>query len=78
MAMETEDEFAAREGPQRSGEYWAGWQAYIAALTQSGVLTGAAGSTPPRRRRRCDCATGSASWTTAPTPIRRNSSAATS
>lgn len=47
MAMETEDEFAAREDPQRSGEYWAGWQAYLAALTRSGVLTGAGGLHAP-------------------------------
>ncbi len=47
MALETEDEFAAREDPQRTAHYWAGWQAYIAALTESGVLTGAGGLHSP-------------------------------
>lgn len=47
MALETDDEFAAREDPERSAEYWAGWQAYIAALNQNGVLTGAGGLHPP-------------------------------
>lgn len=47
MAMETEDEFAAREDPERADEYWAGWQAYIAALTESGALAGAGGLHPP-------------------------------
>lgn len=47
MAMESEDDFAAREDPERTGEYWAGWEAYIAALTGSGALTGAGGLQPP-------------------------------
>lgn len=47
MAWETGDDFAAREDPEQSEDYWAGWMAYIAALTESGVLTHAAGLEPP-------------------------------
>ncbi len=47
MAMETPDEFAAREDPEQAQEYWAGWSGYIAALTESGVLTGAGGLALP-------------------------------
>ena len=47
MALETDDDFAAREDPQRTEGYWASWQGYLAALTESGVLTGAGGLHPP-------------------------------
>lgn len=47
MALETEDEFAEREDPDRAGEYWAGWEAYLAALAENGVMTGAGGLRPP-------------------------------
>lgn len=47
MAVETPDDFAAREDPERSEEYWASWMGYIAALTESGVMTGAGGLEPP-------------------------------
>lgn len=47
MAMETDDEFAAREDPERAEGYWASWTGYITALTESGVLTGAGGLRPP-------------------------------
>ncbi len=47
LATETDDDFARREDPDRAGEYWAGWEAYIAALTESGVMTGAGGLEPP-------------------------------
>ena len=47
MALETEDDFAAREDPARTDGYWATWMGYIAALTESGVLTGAGGLRPP-------------------------------
>ena len=47
MALETEDEFAEREDPDRAGEYWAGWEAYRAALAENGVMTGAGGLRPP-------------------------------
>lgn len=47
MALETADDFAAREDPERADAYWASWQGYIAALTESGVLAGAGGLHPP-------------------------------
>lgn len=47
MAMETDDEFAAREDPERAAEYWAGWEVYLAALNESGVMQGAGGLHPP-------------------------------
>jgi hypothetical protein len=47
LAVEAEDDFAAREDPARAGTYWASWQGYIEALTASGVLRGAGGLTPP-------------------------------
>lgn len=47
MALETPDDFAARQDPDRSDGYWASWMGYLAALTESGVLTGAGGLHPP-------------------------------
>jgi hypothetical protein len=47
MAMETAEEFAEREDPERGAEYWAGWGAYLAALSESGVMTGTGGLHPP-------------------------------
>ena len=46
MATETQDAFEARDD-ERSGEYWAAWTEYIAALTDSGALVAAAGLQPP-------------------------------
>lgn len=47
MALETEEDFAARDDVERQVDYWAGWNAYIAALTESGALTAAGGLHPP-------------------------------
>jgi hypothetical protein len=47
MALETPDVFSARSDPDRADEYWAGWRAYLDALTESGVLSGAGGLQPP-------------------------------
>lgn len=47
LAAEDEAAFTAREDPERSGAYWDAWQGYIAALTDSGVLSGAGGLQPP-------------------------------
>lgn len=47
MATETEDDFDARDDPARAEAYWAGWTAYIPALTESGALVAAAGLQPP-------------------------------
>lgn len=47
LATETDDDFAAREDPERVATYWSGWEAYLAALAESGVMTGAGGLQPP-------------------------------
>lgn len=47
-ATETEDDVDAREDPERADGHRAGWAACVAALTERGVLTGAAGLQPPR------------------------------
>jgi hypothetical protein len=47
MATETEDAFAARNDPERTGEYWEAWNGFIAALAESGVMKSAAGLVPP-------------------------------
>ena len=47
LANETDDAFAAREDPERTGEYWTAWSSYIAALNESGILREAAGLLPP-------------------------------
>lgn len=47
LAAETTDAFAARTDPERSGEYWSAWTAYIDALAQSGVLMHAGGLQTP-------------------------------
>jgi hypothetical protein len=47
MATETESDFAQRDDPETSGAYWAAWTGYIAALAESGVMTGAGGLMPP-------------------------------
>lgn len=47
LAAESDADFDARTDPERAAEYWAGWEAYLAALTESGVLTVAQGLQPP-------------------------------
>ena len=47
MATEAQDDFDARDDPEREGPYWAAWRAYITALTESGALVAAAGLLPP-------------------------------
>lgn len=47
LAYEDDNAFESRDDPDRSGEYWASWGGYIAALTESGVLAGAGGLLPP-------------------------------
>jgi hypothetical protein len=47
LAAESDADFDARTDPDRAAAYWAGWEAYIAALTESGVMTGAGGLEPP-------------------------------
>lgn len=47
MALESPEDFADRSDPERTEGYWSGWQAYLAALTESGVLLNAGGLHPP-------------------------------
>ncbi len=47
MAMEDERAFEAREDPELRDVYWQSWNAYIAALTDAGILRGAGGLEPP-------------------------------
>jgi hypothetical protein len=35
---ETADEFSRRTDPEQSGEYWGGWNAFIGAMAQAGVI----------------------------------------
>ena len=35
---ETADDFARRADPARSGDYWGGWNAFIATMAQAGVI----------------------------------------
>lgn len=47
LATETADDFARRDDPDDAEEYWAAWTGYLAALAESGVMTGAGGLMPP-------------------------------
>lgn len=49
MLLFTENpaEFAKREHPEQSGAYWGGWSAYIAAMTQAGIIVKGDGLMPP-------------------------------
>ncbi len=35
---ETSDDFAHRADPAKAGEYWGGWNAFIEAMSQAGVI----------------------------------------
>lgn len=47
LATETAADFARRDDPDSSEEYWAAWSGYLAALAESGVMTDAGGLMPP-------------------------------
>ncbi len=47
MFYETEVDFAKRTDPIEAGAYWGGWQAYVDAINQSGVVVHGAGLQPP-------------------------------
>jgi hypothetical protein len=38
LLNETEAEFAKRNDPQQAGAYWGGWNAFIGAMAQAGVI----------------------------------------
>jgi hypothetical protein len=44
---QTKQDFADRVDPAKSGEYWAGWKAYVDAMYASGTVKSGAGLQPP-------------------------------
>jgi hypothetical protein len=38
MLNETPDEFARRNDPDQAASYWGGWNAFIGAMTQAGII----------------------------------------
>lgn len=38
LFRETESEFAQRNDPAAAGPYWGGWNAYIGAMAQAGII----------------------------------------
>ncbi len=38
LLNETETEFAKRNDPEQAGAYWGGWNAFIGAMAQAGVI----------------------------------------
>jgi hypothetical protein len=38
ILSETAEEFSRRTDPEQSGEYWGGWNAFIGAMAQAGVI----------------------------------------
>jgi hypothetical protein len=38
LLNETEAEFAKRNDPEQAGAYWGGWNAFIGAMAQAGVI----------------------------------------
>lgn len=47
LIYETEDDFAARQDPERNTTYWAAYTAYSQAMVEAGVFVGGAGLLPP-------------------------------
>lgn len=44
---ETPQDFADRDDPARAPAYWGAWRAYVAALTEAGLLRGGNALLPP-------------------------------
>jgi hypothetical protein len=47
MFSETEEDFASRSDPEKAGDYWGGWTAYIGAMAQAGIVVNGDGLEPP-------------------------------
>jgi hypothetical protein len=47
LLNETEAEFAKRENPAEAGAYWGGWNAFIEAMAQAGIIVNGDGLHPP-------------------------------
>lgn len=46
---ETEEDFARRNDPEKAGEYWGGWTAFIGAMAQAGIIVNGDGLEPPHK-----------------------------
>jgi hypothetical protein len=38
MLNETADDFAQRDDPEQTAAYWGGWNAFIGAMAQAGII----------------------------------------
>ncbi len=47
LLTEPESEFAKRNDPQESGSYWGGWNAFIGAMAQAGIIVNGDGLQGP-------------------------------
>lgn len=47
LLNEPESEFAKRDDPAQAAAYWAGWNAFIGAMAQAGIIVSGAGLHPP-------------------------------
>lgn len=45
--IESEEDFASREHPEKAQAYWGAWSAYIAAMAKAGIMVKGAGLMPP-------------------------------
>lgn len=47
LLNEPESEFGKRDDPAQAAAYWGGWNAFIGAMVQAGVIVNGAGLHPP-------------------------------
>ncbi|MCZ8183907.1 MAG: YciI family protein [Beijerinckiaceae bacterium] len=47
LLTEPETEFAKRNHPEHAGEYWAGWNAFLGAIAQAGIIVNGDGLQGP-------------------------------
>jgi hypothetical protein len=47
ILTEPETEFAKRNDPNEAGAYWGGWNAFIGAMAQAGIIVNGDGLHPP-------------------------------
>jgi hypothetical protein len=47
LLTEPDTEFAKRNDPAQAGAYWGGWNAYIGAMTEAGIIVKGDGLQPP-------------------------------
>jgi hypothetical protein len=48
LLNETEAAFAERADPARASQYWAGWNAFIGAMAEAGIIVKGDGLLPPQ------------------------------